>query len=94
MKLPRLIEIQPRPNFKLWVRYSDGTEGVVDLSDVAGKGVFSLWDTPGEFEKARIGTHGEIVWDDRIDICPDTIYFEMTGENPEKFFRRSEATRA
>ncbi len=94
MTLPRLVEIQPRENFQLWVKFSDGSEGVSDLSDVVGKGVFRLWDTPGEFEKARIGDSGEIVWADNLDVCPDAIYFEVTGQEPESFFRAAEATHA
>ena len=94
MTIPRFVEIQPREGFKLWVKYSDGTEGIVDLSDVAGRGVFSLWNTPGEFEKARIGEVGEIIWGDRLDICPDAVYFEITGQDPEKLFIKTEPVHA
>ena len=32
----RLVAAEARPNYRLWVRFEDGVEGEVDLSDVAG----------------------------------------------------------
>ena len=49
--IPVLKEVKPLENFCLYVKYSDGTEGKVDLSEFAGKGVFALWDDYGQFEK-------------------------------------------
>lgn len=71
------IEIKPLPNYKLWVRYSDGIAGVVDLSHLAGKGVFALWNDTEAFEKVYIGEAGQIAWTDEIDICPDTVYMSI-----------------
>ena len=36
----RIVEVKPLQDFKVWLKFSDGVEGTVDLSDVAGKGVF------------------------------------------------------
>ena len=38
--IPRPVEVKPLENFRIWLRYDDGTEGEVNLSDVAGRGVF------------------------------------------------------
>jgi hypothetical protein len=38
----RPLKVKALPNSKLWVKYSDGVEGEVDLSHLGGKGVFSL----------------------------------------------------
>ena len=43
----RPIEVEPRDGFRIWLRYSDGATGEVDLSDVAGRGVFETWNEPG-----------------------------------------------
>ena len=46
----RLTIAEPRPHYRLWVRFEDGVEGEADLSDVAGRGVFKRWtDRPEEF---------------------------------------------
>ncbi len=79
-------EVRPLDNYRIWVKYSDGIEGVVDLSDLVGVGVFALWNDYREFQKVHIGTSGEIAWNERIDICPDSTYLKITGKNPEDIF--------
>jgi hypothetical protein len=63
-------------------------EGIVDLSDFAGDGVFALWNDYREFRKVRLGPRGELVWGDQIDMCPDAIYLKITGKRPEELFPR------
>ena len=36
------VEVKALDNYRLWVKYSDGVEGVVDLSNLVGDGVFAL----------------------------------------------------
>jgi len=60
--------------------------GVVDLSDLVGKGVFALWSDHHAFEQVRIGSFGELAWGDQIDLCPDSLYLKVTGKNPEEVF--------
>lgn len=84
--MPIPIEVKALERYRIWVKYSDGTEGIVDLSDLAGKGVFTLWDDEQEFRKVSIGPGGEIAWGDRIDLCPDAIYLRLTGKQPEDIF--------
>ena len=66
--------------------FDDGLCGVVDLSDLVGKGVFGSWHDPHFFEQVRIGSSGEIVWGDQIDLCPDSLYLRATGKKPEDLF--------
>jgi len=37
---PHLLTVQPTAQYKLQLRYDDGTEGVADVSHLAGRGVF------------------------------------------------------
>ena len=78
------IQVKPLPGYKLWVKYADGTEGQVDLSDLVGKGVFALWQDERAFAQVYIGDHGQIAWSDEIDICPDAVYMDITGKRPEE----------
>ncbi|MCC7354364.1 MAG: DUF2442 domain-containing protein [Anaerolineae bacterium] len=80
------IEVKPLNNYRLWIKYSDGTEGIVDLSDYVGDGVFALWNDYQEFRKVHIGLGGEIAWNDQVDLCPDAIYLQITGKRPEDIF--------
>ena len=40
-------EVHPRAGYRIWLRYSDGVAGEIDLSHLVGKGVFKIWDEPG-----------------------------------------------
>ncbi|MFQ5632276.1 MAG: DUF2442 domain-containing protein [bacterium] len=84
--MPQVIEVKALDNYKIWVKYSDGGEGEVDLSHLAGEGVFVLWDDYNEFKKVHIGPYGEIAWSEQIDLCPDAIYMKITGKKPEELF--------
>lgn len=80
------ISVTPLPGYKLHVKYADGVEGEVDLSHLVGKGVFAAWNDFSAFETVTIGDHGEIRWDDKIDLCSDAIYLQITGKSPEDVF--------
>ena len=81
-----VVNLKPLENYHLWIQFADGVEGVVNLSDLAGKGVFTLWDDYREFQKAHIGPAGGVAWDDDIDMCPDALYLKVTGKQPDELF--------
>ncbi len=75
----RLVEVEARPKFRLWVKFADGVEGEVDLSDVAGRGVFRRWtETPDEFARVVIDeATGAPNWPGELDVAPDRLYAEV-----------------
>ena len=73
------VEVKALPDYKLHLRFADGTEGEVDLSDLAGRGVFRLWDDVRAFEGVYISSHGTIAWSDDVELCPDALYLRLTG---------------
>ncbi len=80
------IELKPLDDYRLWIKYSDGIEGIADLSKYVGKGVFSAWSDYTFFKSVRIGSSGELMWGEKIDLCPDSIYLKITGKQPEDIF--------
>ena len=80
------LKVKALKDYKLWVKYTDGIEGEVDLSHLVGKGVFVLWNDYDLFKKVHIGEHGEIYWSDKIDLCSDSIYMKLTNKTPEELF--------
>jgi len=82
----KLVEIKPKENFHLFVRYDDGLSGVVDLTGFVGKGVFVAWEKPGAFDKVRLAEAGHPEWPEAIDLCPDFLYMQLTGKRPEQVF--------
>jgi hypothetical protein len=81
--IPVLIKVKPLKKYRLHVKYSDGAEGIVDLSQFAGKGVFALWKDYSQFEKVTIGSSGELVWNDDVDMDGIGVYLKLTGKKPE-----------
>ncbi len=82
----RPVRVTPLSGHRLRILYSDGVEGEVDLSHLAGKGVFAIWKGPGVFERVSIGPGGAIQWGEDVDLCPDTLYMEIAGKLPEQVF--------
>jgi len=80
------ISLKPLKDYRLWVRYADGVEGIVDLSEFAGRGVFEIWNDYGNFEKVRIEPDGAIAWNEDVEMCPDAIYLKISGKTPEEIF--------
>lgn len=80
------VEVKPLPGYRIWIRYADGSEGAVDLSHLAGRGVFALWNEAGRFEGVHIGPGFAIAWSDDVELCPDAIYLRLTGKAPEEIF--------
>lgn len=87
----KAIQVKALSNYRLWLRYADGVEGEVDLSHLAGRGVFSAWDDYQVFENVHIGASGAIAWKDKIDLCPDALYLQITGKTPEEVFPKLKA---
>ena len=83
MHMVRAVEVRPLARYRIWLRYQDGTEGEVDLSHLAGKGVFA---------RAKLGPHGQIEWPGDIDLCPDALYLKLTGKWPEDVFTGPSST--
>ena len=79
----RPTRVEPRDGFRIWIRYSDGVEGEVDLSALAGKGVFRAWEDRGFFAGVHVSPHGSIAWNDELEICPDALYMELSGKSEE-----------
>lgn len=80
------IEVEALDHYCLRVKYSDGVEGIVDLSHLACQGVFSNWDDYDVFRQVHIGSVGEITWSDPVDICPDNIYLKLTNKKPQDIY--------
>ena len=77
----KIIDVRPLPGFKIRVKFQDGVEGQVDLSDLVGKGVFSKWKEPGFFESVFIDKESHtVVWPGGIDLSPESLYSEITGK--------------
>jgi Protein of unknown function (DUF2442) len=83
----KIIEARVLDFFRLYVKFSDGVEGEVDLSALAGQGVFAAWDDRAFFEQLQIGSSGRSLdWGDQIDLSADSLYLNVTGKTAQELF--------
>ena len=80
----RPVKVEPLTGYRLHVRYADGVEGIIDLSEQVGRGVFAPLRDEALFRNVQIGDRGQIAWSDDLDICPDSAYLEITGKIPAR----------
>ena len=83
--VPDPVAVETREGFCIWLKYDDGVEGELDLSDLAGLAVFKAWDDRAFFEGVHINEDGVVSWgafDEsgmELDIAPETSYAQILG---------------
>lgn len=74
-----VTEIRVLPGHRFHVRFTDGTEGEVDVSRLVlaeDAGVFVALRDPAVFAQAYI-EHGVVTWPGELDLAPDAMYDEI-----------------
>ncbi len=84
--MKKAVQANPLDGFRLWLKYEDGIEGIVDLSDLAGRGVFEAWSEREVFDAVTVNESGAVVWPGEIDLCPDALYIRLTGRQAQEIF--------
>jgi hypothetical protein len=84
--MPTIVDAKWVDGYRIQLQFADGANGVVDLSRLAGKGVFSLWKDPAAFRSFSIGRGRELRWSDEVDLCADSLYMEITGKTSGEVF--------
>ena len=96
--MKRITSVSVTGQYQLRLVFDDGVEGDIDFTTQVGKGVFAAWRDEAVFRSVRVGAFGELSWGDEIDLCPDALYLEVTGQTPEALFpclqKRTEAAHA
>ena len=80
----RPTSVESRDGYRVWLRYSDGAAGEVDLSHLAGRGVFAAWNDRACFDAVRVTTAGGVAWGEGLELCPDMLYMLLTGKSIEE----------
>lgn len=86
MQFPKIIAIKAIEKYKLQIHFNDDTQGIYDLSHLAGKGVFKVWDTDNTFFKVFIDTtSGAISWPGEIELDTLNIYCKIKGISSDTY---------
>ncbi len=80
-----IVEARAVGGYRLYVRFEDGVEGEMDLSEVVDfEGVFAPLKDPAEVAKGRVNPDtGTVCWPNGADLDPDVLYATLTGEAME-----------
>lgn len=71
----KIIELKLLPDRKLFVKYSDNVEGIIDLSKTSHKKVHKDLATSMEPKKVKIDhKSGDIVINEEIELCKNATY--------------------
>ncbi|MDZ4288576.1 MAG: DUF2442 domain-containing protein [Prosthecobacter sp.] len=82
----KITEAKPVDHFRVFLRFDDGASGTVDLNHLAGRGVFRAWQQEGVFEQISISPAGALQWPGELDLCPDSLYVQMTSKPAGEVF--------
>ncbi|NJR51654.1 MAG: DUF2442 domain-containing protein [Leptolyngbyaceae cyanobacterium CSU_1_3] len=74
--LKDIVAIKPLEDYQLSLRFEDGLEGVVDVSQlIQFSGIFAPLQDRAYFTAAQIHPElGTIVWENGADLDPDVLY--------------------
>lgn len=90
MLIPEITSVEAIEKYRLKLRFADATEGVYNISGLAGQGVFRIWDIDNNFFKVFINNEsGAISWPGEIDIDTINAYCTIKGISPEKYLQNS-----
>jgi hypothetical protein len=81
---PRVTQMRLLEGHCVHLVFSDGAEGVADLSDLVGSGpVFMPLTDPEFFRKVRLNHEsGTIEWPNGADVAPETLYDWVREQTP------------
>ncbi|HEX5026022.1 MAG TPA: DUF2442 domain-containing protein [Agriterribacter sp.] len=91
MQVPKVISVEALGDYSLSVVFDNGIRGFVDMSYLAGKGVFRAWDTANTFNQVFINPENNAIsWPGEIDIDTINIYCRIKGITPHQFLQQNE----
>ena len=78
MKFLHIEEAKHLDGHRVWVKFSDGTEGQVDLRNELGGPIFESLKDPDYFKQFTLEGH-TLTWPNGADFAPEYIHSLMPG---------------
>lgn len=73
----RLTRVEARPAHRLFVEFSDGLSGEVDLSRKMVGPMFAPLADPAYFAQVTLDEWGAPCWPNGLDLAPDGLYASL-----------------
>jgi hypothetical protein len=82
MELRDIIRVKVLSGYRLRLKFDDGVEGIVDISEyIPFKGVFRQLKDVEYFRQVKVNPEsGTIVWPNGADLDSDVLYAQVTGK--------------
>ncbi|MEX2142248.1 MAG: DUF2442 domain-containing protein [Pirellulales bacterium] len=77
--MPRVQTVRALDDYRLAVRFDDGTEGEIALRDRLFGPVFEPLRDPRLFAQVFVDEFGAIAWPNGADLAPDALYEQLRG---------------
>jgi hypothetical protein len=80
--LKDITHVQALPNHHLHLRFEDGIEGTISLTQIITfSGIFAPLQDPAYFATVQVNPEvGTIFWDNGADLDPDVLYAIITNQ--------------
>ncbi|HEY9651061.1 MAG TPA: DUF2442 domain-containing protein [Coleofasciculaceae cyanobacterium] len=77
-----IIDVRPLEGYKLYLRFDDGVEGIVDISKIVEfTGIFTPLQEREYFAKVQVNPDlGTIQWQNEADLDPVVLYATITNQ--------------
>ena len=79
--VPQLADMKHVGPYRVWVKFKDGPEGVIDLKDRLRGQVFEPLKDAAYFRTGRLDLEmNTITWPNGADFAPESLYERVTGK--------------
>lgn len=76
--IPRVVEAKHTEDYRVWVRFSDGTQGEIDLEKELWGEIFEPLKDVDEFKRLRADPElHTVVWPNGADFAPEFLYQKL-----------------
>ena len=65
--------VKPIADYKLWLMFDNGEQGLFDLSPYLDTGIFAELRDEAVFASAHV-SFDTVAWSNGADLCPETLY--------------------
>ena len=84
------VEVKTENKYLLNIKFDDGVLGDVDLSHLAGQGVFNQWEENNLFFHPYIDAETfAICWNKTLELSSDALYLKVKGISFEEWKKNS-----
>ncbi len=78
--MERIVHVKALQDWRLEIRFSDGTAGVVALQDRLFGPMFEPLKDPAFFEQVQVDEFEAVCWPNGADLAPDALYEKLRGK--------------